>query len=320
MGRVTCKCNNTLGNTGSGCVSIFDVVRRIILVPYFNDAGTVNGILLSTVTGASFLDNAYFADLVNQPDASKRWFPLPEVKNVASERGDDETESFDDNSKVFITQGVREVKLLIVGRNVSPTFLGKVKQARCTPVGFYEVDKDGNLLGSISKDGLYLNPIRIGDDTLSAKWVPTADKTSQKMMVNFEVHTDENDEDLQQITSNEMTADLLLLKGLLDVNVVFSAMTFNGFTMKLTTDFGTALTKTPVEGLLAADMALYNVTDGSAMAITGTGSAFTETVPGTYVIEYSTATQPTAGDVIRNTITKDGYDFTNVTNTTFVTA
>jgi hypothetical protein len=77
----------------------------------------------------------------------------------------------------------------------------------------------------------------------------------------------------------------------------------------LKTQYGSFLNPVLVEGLVAGDMALYNVTDSASVTIT----TAVEAPDGTYTISY--ATQSVA-DVLRLTITKDGYDFTAVTANT----
>ena len=71
-----CNCNVGLSNTGRpNCVPIFGITSSLILVPIFDNDGVKNGIDLSTTLPT-------WASLVNQADASKRWFPLPEFENV----------------------------------------------------------------------------------------------------------------------------------------------------------------------------------------------------------------------------------------------
>ncbi len=292
--------------------------KKIILVPYFDSNGSVNQLDLSTVTGPGYLDDAFFSALVNQADGSKRWFPLPEMKNIKDERGDDLYESFDDQTKMFINQGIRAFSGLILRKDASPILLGKLKAARCVPVGIYIIDKDGNLIGSESQEG-YLAPIRVEEDTFSVKWVKTGDKNVQAINLAFEFHIDENDEDLRMISSQEMTANLNLLKGLLDVRVVYSGISVTGVTAKLTTDFGTLLNPVEVEGLLVSDVAARNVTTSASISLTGTGSSFTESAPGVYNIVYKTTDDPATTNVVKLTFTKAGFDFSEVNSTTFVT-
>ena len=71
-----CNCNAGLGNTGRpGCVPIQSVTSKLIMVPLNANDGTLNGIDLSAPLPT-------WNSLVNEADASKRWFPLPAFENV----------------------------------------------------------------------------------------------------------------------------------------------------------------------------------------------------------------------------------------------
>ena len=106
-----------------------------------------------------------------------------------------------------------------------------------------------------------------------------------------------------------MTTDISLLNGLLDVTSVYSAIGQTSFKATLKTIFGTFVNPLLVEGLVAGDMALYNVTDSANVTITSA----VEAPDGTYTISYASQT---VADVLRLTITKDGFDFTAVTANT----
>ena len=68
-----CDCTAGLSNTGRpGCVPIQAVTSSLILVNLKDNAGAKNGIDLTVA-----LTPTTWSDLVNEPDASKRWFPLP---------------------------------------------------------------------------------------------------------------------------------------------------------------------------------------------------------------------------------------------------
>ena len=71
-----CNCNAGLSNTGRpNCVPIQSVTSSFIMVPIRANDGTFNRIdLLASVP--------VWDDLVNEADASKRWFPLPAFENV----------------------------------------------------------------------------------------------------------------------------------------------------------------------------------------------------------------------------------------------
>ena len=85
----------------------------------------------------------------------------------------------------------------------------------------------------------------------------------------------------------------------------------------LYTDFGTALNRIPVEGLVSADFIssnssssgkIYDITDNSDLTITVVESS---TIPGRYTLSYTGAVSSEELQVLGN---KDGFDFTPMLN------
>jgi hypothetical protein len=62
------------------------------------------------------------------------------------------------------------------------------------------------------------------------------------------------------IATSEITPDMRTLTGLKDVNNTVSSITTTSFTATLTYDYGTAVTKQPVKGLLIGDFDLNELT------------------------------------------------------------
>lgn len=296
---MACKCDVSLSNTGRpGCAPIQSVTKSLIVVPIYKADGTKN-FIDTTVT----LNAAYFTAKINHADTTQRWYPITGMKNVTVEKADSVFEEFEDASKIFIREGLKSFTTIIP--NADPTFLGKIKNLRCAEFGVYVIDKDGNLIGS-STEANKLYPIAID----AASWNPTlvsaTDTTVQKVQLTFDYSIDEMDENLQMILSTDVTGvNLLSLEGLLDVNSSYSSIALTSFVAKLTTDYGSIVSKQAVKGLVAADFALYNVTDAASVTITSS----TESPAGTYTIVY-----PAQGatEVLRLTPTKNGYDFTKV--------
>lgn len=299
----TCSCSTTLSNTGTpNCEPIMKVAKKLILVPYYDDAGAVNYIDLDDT-----LDQDYFDDKINETDASQRWFPLPELKNVSSEKPDDIVEQFEDGSRAFVHEAVRPFTAIIP--SLSTNYLEKLKSVRCSKIGVFIVDKDGNLIGNLAEDGK-LYPIYVDKNSWNAKYVMPSDSTVAKIQLTFNFGPDEKDEDLRMITSDDIDpVNLLLLEGLIDVNAVYTSPTQTGFIATITTDFGSALNPVKVKGLLVADFSLYNVTDSADITIV----SVTETSDGVYVFVFASQT---ASDVARLSGNKSGYDFSRIDDIT----
>jgi hypothetical protein len=287
------------------------VTKKTILVPIFADDGTRNKVLLTSVLNQTFFDN-----LVNHVDPSKRWFPLPEIKNVEDVRGENISETFEDQSSVFIQEGNRSFKAWMIGSSGtgagSPQLKAKIEAARCVEIGVYIIDKAGNLIGKISSDGLSLEPIAVDSQSVSAKLIKTTDSTIQKLELMFNFSADECDEDLRMITEAEQGgANLLGLRGLLNIDSIIDNETTTSFTAELITEYGTPINKGHDKGLVIGDFALFNVTDNLAVVIT----TVVESPDGTYTFTFPAQT---SADVLRLTPTKAGRDYTDVIANTIV--
>ena len=302
-------CSLTVANTGFGCTPIMEVVEKFIEVSYFKADGTINEIDLTDT-----FNLAYFTALVNDADETLRWYPLPFVKNMVDERADSDFESFDDKTRIERQVGIRSVKTIIttLGNNagaVSPQMVGKINDKKCKVSGLFGITKSKQLVGEMINDG-FLAPIRIDNGSLMAILVKTGSGAiTQKINLGFDWHIDVQDERLRTLEADEMTTDISLLNGLLDVTSVYSAIGQTSFKATLKTIFGTFVNPLLVEGLVAGDMALYNITDSANVTITSA----VEAPDGTYTISYASQT---VADVLRLTITKDGFDFTAVTANT----
>lgn len=294
------NCNIGGSNTGQSCVPIMRVQKKIFLVPTFDSTGVANEIDLTQT-----LNEAYFVARVNDTDASQRWYPLPEMKNIVDERGDSLYQTFEDGSKVFISQGTRTFNGLIVGADAAPQMVGKITSHRGVGMSIFIVDKEKNLIGKVGSSATKLAPIELEADSIDAKFIKTIDTAIQAIQVSFDVHMNEDDADLRMIQSTEMSYDISRLRGLIDVDSTIDNKSTEGFEVTLTTDGGTPITPVLCKGLVIGDFALYNVTDTAPIAIT----SVTESPAGVYTFVIPTQT---SADVLRLTPTKSGYDFTDV--------
>lgn len=298
---MSCKCDVGLSNTGTACTPIQSVQKKIVVVPYRDSNGNVNEIDVNATT----FDSAYFTARVNDTDRTKRWFPLPQMKNIVDERGDDIREEFEDGTSVFIQQGARTFTGVVIEEwGNSPQFLAKLRDVSCVEVGVFIIDKDENLIGAERNAG-FLAPIRLDKDSFSPRLMKPTDSTIQKVQINFNFHPDENDGDLRMVTSDEMTFDVSGLRGLLDITSTYSAISTTGFTATLKTQYGTILTPVLDSGLVIGDFALFNVTTSLAVTIL----TLTESPDGVYAFTFAAQS---SSDQLRLTPTKNGRDYTAV--------
>lgn len=252
-----CKCNVGLGNTGiPGCVPIQSVTSSLIMVPIKANDGTFNRIDLTALP--------VWSTLVNETDASKRWFPLPAFENVEQPKADSQFEEAASGKMAFLRQGKRSFTGELWEGDSSPQFLGKLEDARCVEFGIFVVDTDGNLIGSDKGDG-FLYPIPIDNASWDPKWAPTTDATVQKIMLSFDWNRLFKEKTIAMITSEEANQDFTELEGLLDV--LFTNVVGGALQTTLTAKFcyGTAVNKLAFGGATnTADWALENLTTPAA--------------------------------------------------------
>lgn len=289
-----CVCDIGGGNLGRpGCFSIFDVTKQIVLVNYLKSDGSVNGIQLSALS-SGVLDQTYLDERVKDVDPDTRWYPSPELKSVVDERADDITEDFEDTSSTFVSEGARSFEGLILKGD--PILLGNLQQWRCLTTGVFLVDKSGNLIGDRSRDG-YLDPILLQEDSFSAGLIKGTDTTKQKNRVRFVISQLMQDSNLGMIEAANITANLLGVRGLIDVVAETpTAVTTAGFTVQLNTTFGGVTSPVPAEGLELADFEANEIspTPGVESIASVTESS---TTPGEYAFVWTAPVG--SGDVHR---------------------
>jgi hypothetical protein len=287
-----CNCTNGLGNTGQpNCIPIQSVTSKLILVPLYASDGTRNGIDLTITL-------PIWSDLINQTDASKRWFPTSVFENVEMPKADSQFDESNSGRKIFLREGVRSFAGELWAEDSSPTILGKLKNNRCVDFGVYIVDVNGNLVGS--QEGTILYPVPVDNPSFDPKWAPATDSSASKIMLGFDFARLFDDSTLYMITPTEAGIDFNSLSGLIDVNFEFTASSDTDATAELSFDFGTALNKLKLIGALAGDFTAYNNTTLLAVVILSA----TETPDGTYNFTFATQT---VGDSLTITLNKEGF-------------
>jgi hypothetical protein len=290
---IGCNCNAGLSNTGRpGCVPVFGITSSMILVPLKANDGTLNGIDLNATLPV-------WSDLINEVDASKRWFPLPAFENVELAKADSQFEESNSGRKAFLRQGTRSFSGELWAEDSTPTLLGKLYNVRCVDFGIYIVDVNGNLIGS-EMDG-YLYPIPVDNASWDPKFMFATDSAVQKIMLAFDIDRLFNEATMYQITATEGSQDFTKLEGLIDVNLLNLTITSTDVTFDAKLDYGTALNKILFKGALLTDFALYNNTTASVVVLSG----IQEIADGKYTLTFPAQT---AGDSLTLSIDKTGYD------------
>jgi hypothetical protein len=293
---------NGFGNTGfyQNCDSNFKVMRGLFIVSTLDGDGVKNKIPAGTL-----IDAAYLTARLNDADPLKRWYPIPELENVVEDRADPTIFTNPSGAKEFVKDGVKDFGAELRRRGAE--FKGQIEACDCNQLSFFAVDVDGRLRGLIEDktDGSPdFFPIPIQPGSFFSKLVAATEENPEHLMFNFQYEITVKDSLLRIYPGSLTTADLLAARGLFDVFGEASSISTTDFTMSLRTIYTDGDKYRPT-GLVAGDMTLYNVTNSAAVAI----ASVTEDSPGVYDVNFAAQT---SGDVLRLTITKNGFDFTAV--------
>lgn len=314
MSCVACKCGVSLEPTGFDCTPIMEVAYKLIAVQTFDSTGARNKILLTDT-----LDQAFFDALINETDKSKRWNPLPAMKNIEDIRGDNKTFEFDDETEEFLAEGARKFTAMIPGVSGaganSPQMKELIENIRCGDYSIWVVTIKNQLIGNISNDGLSIEPVEIDEQSIVAMFMKKTNESPQHLLMSFNWSQIVSDKSLRMFDCDELGgANLQSLRGLEGVCYDLIDSNVNTLTIKLKTRFGTPSNPNLVKGLVADDFVssddaatsqLYNETGGANVAIT----LLTESPEGTYKLDF--AAQDLA-DVLVIKPLKTGFDFTCV--------
>jgi hypothetical protein len=284
-----CNCNSGLSNTGRpNCVPIQSVTSKLILVPLKAKDGTMNSIDLSAPVPV-------WNDLVNELDASKRWFPLPSFENVELAKADTTFEEANSGRMVFIRQGKRSFAGELWSEDSSPTLLGKMQNNRCVDFGVFIVDVNGNLVGS--KVNGFLFPIPVDNPSFDPKFMFATDTTTSKIMVAFDFDRLFDESTMYMITPTEAGINFNELEGLVDVNAINSVETLTDITFDAVLDYGTAYNPIKFIGATIAD---FQLSDAGGVL---TPISLVENSDGNYTLSFAF----TAGTAYTITIIKNGF-------------
>jgi hypothetical protein len=264
------------------------------MVPLKDNSGNLNGIDLNAPVPV-------WNDLVNETDASKRWFPLPYFENVELPKADSQFEEANSGRMAFLRQGKRSFSGELWGDDSTPTLLDKLNAGRCVNFGIYIVDVNGNLIGS--KSNGYLYPIPVDEQSWNPVFMFATDSTVQKIMLGFDFDRLFDEGTMYMIQQDEAGIDFNTLSGLIDVNLTeVSQITTTTLVFTADFDYGTALNPIVLQGAVLADFSLNDDTAGSPLPI----DAINEGPSGTYTI-VQTGNLFTPGNVYTLTLTKDGF-------------
>tara|TARA_R110000803_G_scaffold136606_2_gene203503 strand:- start:608 stop:1561 length:954 start_codon:yes stop_codon:yes gene_type:complete len=306
-----CLCGTVIGNTGvPNCQTLLGVVYNKWMMPTYDSTGVKNYLDLTALQVAidAGTTDAFFLALMNHADTSKRIYPTAALKDVESSREDPNFQTFKDQSTLFISQGVKNIKGFMP--KASYTVLSKLGNYSCNEMSEFTLDRNGNLAGKrILGDTTKMYPRMItgfwdrGNDA-------SADSNVQNVEINYSWNQNEFDADQIILVAGEVpTVDLTNYRGLVDVYMTVSSISTTGFTATMTYSYGTALTPVPYLGAVQADFEtplgnLYNDTDSANVTI----STFTAT---NNVYAFTFAAE-TSADSLTLSSSKNGFDLSPI--------
>lgn len=295
----SCACDAGLSNLGyPGCSTQIKVARALYIVPTFDSTGVKNN-----VTVATAIDDAFLTARFNDPDNSKRWYPLQKLETVTPARADATLETAPSGRTAFVKDGIKK---WTADKWEGGAVLKKSLDAiRCNDVSVFIIDAEGKLVGMDKDDtGVTLYPIATDKASWYTKLIEATDTTIEKLQISFDWAQSEFDADIRFVVP---TGDLFSSNGLTDITATVSNIITTGFKAKLFTKngYGDISKKIPATGLLIGDFVLKNKTTPAAVTIL----TMVESPDGTYTFTFAAQTSASHLQLIPSL---DGFDYTAV--------
>ncbi len=266
----------------------------------------------------------YWRALANHPDATRRIYPAPFVKNGDATRADFIMQVWEDNTEEAIMQGVKKVSGIVPKAAASPQLAAKMQtfaSNNSLGLGFFVLDYTNNLHITDILDG-NAYPMQIDENSFRSIYNIGKIKEGAKIDVMFNVHSNEIDGNMNVIAASNFGpgVNLGIIKGLKDASIVYGSLAHAAITISFTTLYGDAITTTQVHGLQKSNFISKVTGTAGTIACTGGTDAGTDIViascveqndgngkpNGTYLL---TLTAASATDVLSPNISMLDYDF-----------
>jgi hypothetical protein len=253
---VGCTCGQTHGNTGlPNCVQQIKKALGLGVLSMVANDGVVNKIDLTDLGSYDFLSQ------IQNPDRSKRIYPIMDLRNVTHP---DEAEQYATDSAGGKVE-VRDVAYKMAAEvwEVSPAFVGKLKQGKCSRNGIWIFNADG-MVGL--RRGTDLYPIEI--KAYAPKYSHATDADPSKAMISFDYAQGTKVEELWLISWDELGMTINDVVGLIDVNFTIVDAPADGGTnttvsYALSSDYGFGNPEAQnVDGLDVSQFTCINKTTG----------------------------------------------------------
>lgn len=298
-----CVCKRT-GNTGIAlCQGLVKDADGIIFQPIRKANGTLNYIDLATLP----ITGTVMTGWVNAADKLARMYPTGQINDFVSERDDPTIQEGNNGNKQYVSQGARNILFSIWG--VGAALEAQYENFMSLEMGFYIVSKQDAVTGLVRKgDKTKVYPIPL--QALFTKQIFGGGDIGAGLNISFDMNIKNKDSELITVSSEAFEESPSELRGLITFNLSVIEATPTALVVEFVSDQGYANCLFKATGLVAGDMTLLNVTDESAIAITGV----TED-EGQYTITWDGGDNPTVADVLQLTVEKDGGDYSSVPDT-----
>jgi len=253
---VGCTCGQTHGNTGlPNCVQQIKKALGLGVQSMVTNGGVINKIDLTNISSFSLDDH------LSEYDRSIRIYPIMDLRNVTHP---DEAEQYATDTAGGKVE-VRDVAYKMAAEvwEVSPAYVGKLKEGKCSRNGVYVFNADG-MVGL--KRGNFLYPIEI--KAYAPKYSHATDADPSKAMISFDYAQGTRVEELWLISWDELGYGINDIHGLIDVNYTVVDAPVDGGTnttvsYALSTDYGFGNPEAQnVDGLVTANFVCTNKTTG----------------------------------------------------------
>ena len=305
---MACSCSNGKGNTGfPSCLPTNEIPVGLLFQSTYDSTGTRNFLSGATIGTVDYLNG-----LTQNGDTSKRLYPVQDIAEGVSERGD--TSFYTDSLGVnhFLKEGERG----FIGEKVTdanPKLVGKVDSYKCNQMSVYIIGHLGGIFG-VSNTAGQLEGFEIVKNTMDVKWVWMTPAKPAHMPISFTLADTVLDEEISKFEKAQIADTAKSLSGLTDVDgTVDGTITVSAFTVDLVSEYGTVSDLTEIEGLVSADFLLTEISPTPGVT---TITSVNESSAGKYVFTVTT----TSADVNHLTLSANGiakgYEMTAVVITT----
>jgi len=289
-----CLCGTP--NTGIGsCELVAGVPVGFFFVKLVADDGTLN-----SVDYTDTFDDAARDAYINNPDPSKRWYPLTRTDFVRITPVVPTATNGDFGTPYYANKlGSQNVEFQVI--NGGEAWAARIGEALdCGEWGVFIVDKKGQLLVQRPESGTLVYPkaITSGSFLATHAYANMGENTPSKTTFSFGL--DQSNIPSEAAILGGISTNLLRAVGLVEVTGVYSNITATGFTLTLTA-FSSSATPVPVSGLLTGAFVITNITDSATITTT----AFSETTDGVYSFTFASQT---SADKFKTAVTATGYD------------